>query len=144
MRILRDSRSKLIVSAFFLDAFSWGLALSIANGLYILLFDVNVSFIANLSFMQLLLMVIFQYPAGVSIDKFGRLFGLIVGEIAGISWILLVIIAIFNSINAQVILIIAYVTLGISIAFWVPSSTLSFISANKTTAASTNYGIIAF
>lgn len=143
MKILTRPISKLIVIAFLIDAFSWGIALSIANGVYIILFEVDVSFIATLSFVQTIFLVIFQYPAGFLVDRYGRLFGLIVGELAGITWIFLSLFAILLMDFALTFLILAYIALGISIAFWSPAITLSFISIDPSN-ASTNFGILAF
>jgi MFS family permease len=143
IEILTKPVSKLIVIAFLIDAFSWGIALSIANGVYIILFDVDVSFIATLTFVQTIFLVIFQYPAGFLVDRYGRLFGLIVGELAGITWVLLSLFAILFMDIALTYLILAYIALGVSIAFWSPAITLSFISIDPSN-ASTNFGILAF
>ncbi|MFX0184727.1 MAG: hypothetical protein ACFE95_16715, partial [Candidatus Hodarchaeota archaeon] len=145
VKILKENRSRLIVVAFLLDALSWGLALSIANGIYIILFGVDVTFVATLIFIETVLLVIFQYPAGFAVDRFGRFFGLIVGELAGICWIILTLIAVLapkNQLSLD-LLILAYITLGVSIAFWRPAITMSFISIDPS-AASTNFGILAF
>ena len=133
--------SRLTAIAFFLDSFSWGLPLSIANGIYIILFGVDVSFIATLTLTLSLVLVLFQYPVGSSVDRFGRLFGLIMGEITGIMWIILTLFSI--AIHQAELLILAYATLGVSIAFWSPSVTLSFIEIDPS-AVSTNFGILSF
>lgn len=145
VKILKENRSRLIVVAFLLDALSWGLALSIANGIYIILFGVDVTFIATLIFVQTILLVIFQYPAGFAVDRYGRFFGLIVGELTGICWIVLTLIAVLTPENqlSLDLLILAYIALGVSIAFWRPAITMSFISIDPS-AASTNFGILAF
>ncbi|MFX1283206.1 MAG: MFS transporter [Promethearchaeota archaeon] len=133
--------SRLTVLAFFLDTFSWGLPLSIANGIYIILFGVDVSFIATLTLTLSVVLVLFQYPAGSCVDRFGRLFGLIMGELTGFMWIILTLLSI--AVHQAEILIWAYATLGISIAFWRPSVTLSFIEIDPS-AVSTNFGILSF
>ena len=143
LKILKEPRSRLTAIAFAIDAFSWGLPLSIANGVYILLFDVDVNFIATLTLIQTILLVLLQYPAGLFVDRFGRIFGLIIGEITGIIWIIFVQMAVTNPSNAQEFLIIGYAILGVSIAFWRPSVIISFISLDPSI-ASTNFGILSF
>ncbi len=138
---LKKPISRLTAIAFFLDSFSWGLPLSIANGIYIILFGVDVSFIATLTFTLSIVLVLFQYPAGSCVDHFGRLFGLIMGEVTGIMWIILTLLSI--AVQQAEILIWAYATLGISIAFWRPSVVLSFIEIDPT-AVATNFGILSF
>ena len=141
VEIFKKPSSRLTAIAFFLDSFSWGLPLAIANGIYIILFGVDVSFIAALTFILNLILVIFQYPAGSFVDRLGRLFGLIMGELTGIAWIILTLIAIAT--NQAEVLILAYALLGVSIAFWRPSVTLSFIEIDPS-AVSTNFGILSF
>ncbi|MFX0152591.1 MAG: MFS transporter [Candidatus Hodarchaeota archaeon] len=145
VKILKENRSRLIVVAFLLDALSWGLALSIANGIFIILFGVDVTFIARLIFIETVLLVIFQYPAGFAVDRYGRFFGLIMGELSGICWIVLTLMAVLapeNQLSLD-LLILAFIALGVSIAFWRPAITMSFISIDPS-AASTNFGILAF
>ncbi len=143
IRILRNPTSRLIVITFAIDAFIWGLPLSIANTIYILVFKVDISFIATLTLVETIVMVLLAYPAGIFVDKFGRIAGLIVGEIVGIIWIIFVFAAFFMPDHAQNFIIIAYAFLGAVIAFWRPSVTLSFISIDSN-AATTNFGILAF
>ncbi len=141
VKIFKKPLSRLTAIAFFLDAFSWGLPLSIANGIYIILFGVDVSFIATLTFTLSIILVLFQYPAGSAVDRFGRLFGLVMGEVTGIVWIILTLISI--TIHQAELLILAYAMLGISVAFWRPSVILSFIEVDPS-AVSTNFGILSF
>jgi MFS family permease len=145
VKILKENRSRLIVIAFLLDALSWGMALSIANGIFIIVFGVDVSFIARLIFIETVVLVIFQYPAGFAVERYGKFFGLIVGELTGICWIILILIALITPINQHALdlLFLAFISLGISIAFWRPAITISFISIDPS-AASTNFGIFAF
>ncbi|MFW9905761.1 MAG: MFS transporter [Candidatus Thorarchaeota archaeon] len=140
-QVFKKPLSRLTAFAFFLDTFSWGLPLSIANGIYIILFGVDVAFIAAITMTTSVLLVLFQYPAGSLVDHFGRLFGLIMGEVTGIIWIILTLISI--AIHQAELLIIAYAMLGISVAFWRPSVVLSFVEIDPT-AVSTNFGILSF
>jgi MFS family permease len=142
-KILKEPISRLTAIAFAIDSFSWGLPLSIANGIYILLFEVDVSFIANLTLFQTIFLVLLQYPAGFTVDHWGRIIGLVIGEIFGIFWIFCVQMAIINPGNVQELLLLGYAFLGISIAFWRPSVTLSFISLDPSVASS-NFGILSF
>ncbi|MFX1514856.1 MAG: MFS transporter [Promethearchaeota archaeon] len=141
VQIFKKPLSRLTALAFFLDAFSWSLPLSIANGIYIILFGVDVVFIATLTLIESIALVLIQYPAGSAVDRFGRLFGLITGEVMGILWIILTLISI--AIHQAELLILAYAMLGVSIAFWRPSVILSFIEIDPT-AVSTNFGILSF
>ncbi|MFX1506975.1 MAG: MFS transporter [Promethearchaeota archaeon] len=141
VQIFKKPLSRLTAIAFFIDTFSWGLPLSIANGIYIILFGVDVVFIAALSLILNIVLVLFQYPAGSAVDRFGRLFGLIMGEVTGIIWIILTLISI--AISQAELLILAYAMLGVSVAFWRPSVILSFIEIDPT-AVSTNFGILSF
>ena len=141
VQIFKKPLSRLTAMAFFLDAFSWSLPLSIANGIYIILFGVDVAFIATLTLIESILLVLIQYPAGSAVDRFGRLFGLIMGEAMGILWIILTLISI--ALHQAELLILAYAMLGVSIAFWRPSVILSFIEIDPT-AVSTNFGILSF
>jgi MFS family permease len=142
-KIFEEPISRITAIAFAIDSFSWGLPLAIANGIYILLFDVDVGFIATLTLVQTVILVLLQYPAGLFVDRFGRIAGLILGETAGIIWIIYVHLAVTDHQNAQEYLLIGYAILGISIAFWKPSVTLSFISLDPSN-ASTNFGILSF
>ncbi|MFW9777368.1 MAG: MFS transporter [Candidatus Heimdallarchaeota archaeon] len=142
-RIINEPISRLTVIAFILDAFSWGIPLSIANGIFIILFGVSTSFIASLMLVQTFLIVLLQYPAGFLVDRLGRIIGLLMGELTGMIWILFVLSAVNIPSMAQELLIIAYAGLGISVAFWRPSTTISFIAVDQS-APSTNYGILAF
>lgn len=141
IKIFKKPLSRLTAIAFFLDTFSWSLPLSIANGIYIILFGVDVSFLATLTLTLSIVLVLFQYPAGSSVDRFGRLFGLVMGEVTGIVWIILTLTSI--AVNQAEILILAYAMLGVSVAFWRPSVILSFIEIDPT-AVSTNFGILSF
>ncbi len=143
LRILRNPTSRLIALTFAIDAFIWGLPLSMANTIYILVFDVDLSFIAALTLVETIMMALLAYPAGTIVDKFGRVAGLIIGEILGIIWIVLVFVAFSNPEHAPEIILLAYACLGAVVAFWRPSVTLSFISVD-TEAAATNFGILAF
>ena len=143
IRILKNPTSRLIAFTFAIDAFIWGLPLSIANTIYILVFKVDLSFIATLTLVETIIMVLLAYPAGIFVDRFGRIAGLIVGEILGIIWIILVFAAFFILAHAQELIILAYAFLGAVVAFWRPSVTLSFISIDSN-AAATNFGILAF
>ncbi|MHA1975451.1 MAG: MFS transporter [Candidatus Hodarchaeales archaeon] len=141
--ILSTPISQLTVIAFVVDSFAWGLPLSIANGIFILLFEVNVSFIATLILFQSISIVILQYPAGFLVDRMGKIFGLIVGEITGIIFLGCVQLALMNPIDAKFLLLVGEVVLGISIAFWRPAITISFIDVDPTI-PSTNFGIMSF
>lgn len=139
--IFKKPISRWTAIAFALDSFSWGLPLSIANGIYIILFGVDVAFIATLTLILSLVRVILQYPAGMLVDHFGRFFGLITGQIAGIMWIIMIFTALAEFEPA--LLVLAYAFLGMSIAFWMPSVTLTFIEIDPS-AVSTNFGILSF
>lgn len=143
-KIFKEPISRATAIALALDGFVWGLPYSIANGVYIILFNVDVAFIAILTLVETLFIVLLQYPAGLAIDRFGRIFGLIAGEIAGILWIILVIIAIVVPVNTTEILLIANTFLGASTAFWYPAVTLAKISIDTSSAASTNFGTLSF
>ena len=141
--IFKKPISRWTAIAFALDSFSWGLPLSIANGIYIILFGVDVAFIATLTLILSLVRVILQYPAGMLVDRFGKFFGLITGQIAGIMWIIMIFSALADPNIALELLVLAYAFLGMSIAFWMPSVTLSFVEIDPT-AVSTNFGILSF
>ncbi|MFX0013214.1 MAG: MFS transporter [Promethearchaeota archaeon] len=144
IKIFREPISRITAIALAVDSFVWGLPYSIANGVYIILFDVDVTFIATLTFVEILFMVLLQYPAGLAIDRFGRIFGLITGEIAGILWIILVIIAILIPDNTTEMLLFANAFLGASSSFWAPAVTLAKFSIDTSSAASTNFATISF
>jgi MFS family permease len=143
VNIFKKPISRWTAIAFALDSFSWGLPLSIANGIYIILFGVDVAFIATLSLILSGVRVILQYPAGMLVDRFGRFFGLIIGQITGILWIIMIFSALADPNIAPELLVFAYALLGISIAFWMPSVTLTFIKIDPS-AVSTNFGILSF
>ncbi|MFX0125250.1 MAG: MFS transporter [Candidatus Hodarchaeota archaeon] len=142
-RILKDRTSRLTAITFALDAFIWGLPLTIANGIFIILFGVDVSFIATLTLIETIVLVLLANPAGLIVDRFGRVVGLICGEVIGFMWIFFILAAITIPSMAPNLLILAYAFLGAVVAFWRPSVTLSFISIDPS-AASTNFGILAF
>ncbi len=143
MRILKDPKSRKIAVTFAIDAFIWGLPLSIANAIYILVFNVDLPFIATLTLVETIVMVLLAYPAGIFVDEYGRIAGLIMGEIVGIIWIILVFAAFTLPDYAQELITLAYAFLGAVVVFWRPSVTLSFISIDSD-AAATNFGILAF
>jgi len=143
LKTLKDPKSRITAIVFATDAFIWGLPLSIANGIYIIMFGVDVTFIAMLSFIETVVLVILQYPAGAVVDRFGRLTGLILGEVIGYLWIILILAAMTIPDSALELLIIAYAVLGAVVAFWRPAVTLSFISIDPS-AASTNFGLLSF
>ncbi len=135
--------SRLTIIAFVVDSFAWGLPLSIAYGIFILLFGVDVSFIATLILFQSISIVVLQYPAGFLVDRMGKLFGLLVGEICGIFFVMSVQLAIMNPINAESLLLLGEVIIGVSIAFWRPATTISFIEVDPST-PSTHFGVMSF
>ncbi|MHA2155043.1 MAG: MFS transporter [Candidatus Hodarchaeales archaeon] len=135
--------SRFTVIAFVIDSFAWGLPLSIANGIFILLFDVDVGFIATLILYQSISIVILQYPAGFLVDRLGKIFGLIIGEITGIMFIICVQLALMNPLDAKFLLLVGELILGLSIAFWRPAVTISLIEVDPSI-PSTNFGIMSF
>ncbi|PWI48474.1 hypothetical protein CEE45_06200 [Candidatus Heimdallarchaeota archaeon B3_Heim] len=135
--------SRLTVFAFVIDSFAWGLPLSIANGIFILLFEVDVGFIATLVLYESIFLVILQYPAGYIVDRAGRIVGLVLGEITGIMFIACVQLAIMNPVDSELLLLIGHAILGVSIAFWRPAVTISLIAVDPSI-PSTNFGILSF
>ncbi len=135
--------SRFTVIAFVIDSFAWGLPLSIANGIFILLFDVDVGFIATLILYQSISIVLLQYPAGFLVDRLGKIFGLIIGEITGIMFIICVQLALMNPFDAKFLLLVGELILGLSIAFWRPAVTISLIEVDPSI-PSTNFGMMSF
>ncbi|MHA1996301.1 MAG: MFS transporter [Candidatus Hodarchaeales archaeon] len=135
--------SRFTVIAFVIDSFAWGLPLSIANGIFILLFNVDVGFIATLILYQSISIVILQYPAGFLVDRLGKIFGLIIGEITGIMFIICVQLALMNPLDAKFLLLVGELILGLSVAFWRPAVTISLIEVDPSI-PSTNFGIMSF
>ncbi len=66
---------------------------------------------------QTVFLVVLQYPAGILVDRFGRIIELVIGGLTGMNWILLVLSAVNIPTMAQELLIFAYAGLGISVAF---------------------------
>jgi len=143
VKIFKDPLSRLTAFTFAIDAFIWGLPLSIANGIFIILFEVDVAFIASLTLVETIALVLLANPAGMLVDRYGRILGLICGEVIGFLWIFFILVAINIPSIAPQLLLIAYAFLGAVVAFWRPSVTLSFISIDPS-AATTNFGILAF
>ncbi|MHA2109647.1 MAG: MFS transporter [Candidatus Hodarchaeales archaeon] len=135
--------SRFTVIAFVIDSFAWGLPLSIANGIFVLLFNVDVGFIATLILYQSISIVILQYPAGFLVDRLGKIFGLIIGEITGIMFIICVQLALMNPLDAKFLLLVGELILGLSVAFWRPAVTISLIEVDPSI-PSTNFGIMSF
>ncbi|MHA2054866.1 MAG: hypothetical protein ACW99F_14865, partial [Candidatus Hodarchaeales archaeon] len=142
-KILSNPLAKLIAMIFFIDSILWGLPMSIENSVVIILFGVESEFIGLLLFVQTSIMVILQYPAGFLVDKFGKIFGLIVGELTGMTWILFFYLAILSPSDYFSLLIQAHIFLGISVAFWRPSLTLSFVTIDSES-PTTNFGMLSF
>ncbi|WP_455140943.1 MFS transporter [Candidatus Hodarchaeum mangrovi] len=143
-QFLTDPFTGTTALAFIIDTFAWGLSLSILNGVLILVFDVDSSFLGEITLIQSLLLVILQFPAGYLVDKIGRTFGLLMGEFVGICWISILFYTFtFPSSFALDLVVIASGVLGVSIAFWRPAVTLSFIEVDKS-AVATNFGILTF
>jgi MFS family permease len=143
LRVFRDPASRFKVMGFTLDAFVWGMPVSISYGVFVILFGVSTSYLASLTFIQTIFLVITQFPAGYLVDRFGSFFGLITGELLGFFWLMLLVTAIFIPTHALNLILLSYAMLGLSVAFWRPSTTLTFIQTDPD-AASTNFGIIAF
>lgn len=143
-QFLTDPFTGTSALAFLIDTFAWGLSLSILNGVLILVFGVNSSYLGEITFIQSLTLVILQFPAGYLVDKIGRTFGLLMGEFVGICWIgILFYTFTFPSGFALELIVIANAVLGVSIAFWRPAVTLSFIEVDES-AVATNFGILTF
>ncbi|MFX1516715.1 MAG: MFS transporter [Promethearchaeota archaeon] len=143
IKIFKDPISRLTAFTFAIDAFIWGLPLSIANGIFIILFGVDVAFIASLTLIETIVLVLLANPAGMLVDRFGKVLGLICGEVIGFMWLFFILAAITMPSMAPHFLLIAYAFLGAVVAFWRPSVTLSFISIDPS-AATTNFGLLAF
>jgi MFS family permease len=143
IRIFKNPLSRLTALTFCIDAFIWGLPLSIANGIFIILFEVDVAFIASLTLVETIVLVLLANPAGMFVDRFGRVLGLICGEVIGFLWIFFILVAMAIPSMAPQLLLVAYAFLGAVVAFWRPSVTLSFISIDPS-AATTNFGLLAF
>ncbi|MFX1538237.1 MAG: MFS transporter [Promethearchaeota archaeon] len=143
VKIFKNPLSRLTALIFAIDAFIWGLPLSIANGLFIILFEVDVAFIASLTLVETVILVLLANPAGMFVDRYGRVPGLICGEVIGFLWIFFTLVAMAIPPMAPQLLLVAYAFLGAVVAFWRPSVTLSFISIDPS-AATTNFGLLAF
>ncbi|MHA2202906.1 MAG: MFS transporter [Candidatus Hodarchaeales archaeon] len=143
VKIFKDPLLRLTAFTFAIDAFIWGLPLSIANGIFIILFEVDVAFIASLTLVETIVLVLLANPAGMLVDRYGRVLGLICGEVIGFIWIFFILAALAIPSMATQLLLLAYAFLGAVVAFWRPSVTLSFISIDPS-AASTNFGLLAF
>jgi MFS family permease len=117
--------------------------MSIENSVIIILFGVESDYIGLIVFIQTIIMVILQYPAGMLVDKFGKIFGIIVGEIMGLLWIALFLAALVFPDEFYILIILSHALLGITIAFWRPSVTLSFVTIEENN-ATTNFGIMSF
>jgi MFS family permease len=142
-KLLANPLAKMIATIFFLDSLIWGLAMSIENSVIIILFAVESEYIGLLMFVQTVIMVILQYPAGFLVDKFGKIFGSIVGEITGMLWIGFFYLAIQSPGDYYSLLVQAHICLGISVAFWRPSLTLNFVTIDSEN-ATTNFGMLSF
>ncbi|MHA2137932.1 MAG: hypothetical protein ACW98G_08655, partial [Candidatus Hodarchaeales archaeon] len=92
---------------------------------------------------QSISIVILQYPAGFLVDRLGKIFGLIIGEITGIMFIICVQLALMNPLDAKFLLLVGELILGLSVAFWRPAVTISLIEVDPSI-PSTNFGIMSF
>lgn len=142
IRIFKNPLSRLTALTFTIDAFIWGLALSIANGIFRILSEVDVAFIVSLTLVETIILVLLANLAGMFVDRFGRVPGLICGEVIGFLWIFFILVAMVIPVMAPQLLV-AYAFLGAVVAFWRPSVTVSFISIDPS-AATTNFGLLAF
>ena len=142
-RLLSNPLAKMIAIIFFIDSLLWGLPMSIENSVIIILFGVESEFIGLVLFVQTLVMVILQYPAGILVDRFGKIAGLIVGELTGMLWLFFFYLAIQSPGDYYSLLIQAHIFLGVSVAFWRPSLTLSFVTIDSDN-ATTNFGMLSF
>lgn len=141
--LFNNPLAKRIALIFLLDSLLWGLPMSIENSVIIILFGVESDYIGLIVFIQTIFMVILQYPAGMMVDRFGKIFGIIVGEIMGLLWIALFFAALIYPSEFYNLIIISHALLGITIAFWRPSVTLSFVTIEENN-ATTNFGIMSF
>lgn len=142
-KLFENPLAKWIALIFFFDSLIWGLPMSIANSVIIILFGVESDYLGVILFTEMIILVILQYPAGYLVDKFGKIFGLIIGELAGLLWIIFFFLALINPSEFYILIILAYASLGISVAFWSPSVTLSFVTIEEDK-ATTNFGILSF
>lgn len=142
-KLMYNPLAKFIALIFFLDSLIWGLPMSIENSVIIILFGVGSEYLGLIFFVQMIIIVILQYPVGILVDKFGKVFGLIVGELTGLLWILFFALALINPEEFFFLILFAHSMLGISVAFWRPSVTLSFVTIEDSMATS-NFGILSF
>lgn len=141
--LLKNPLAKWIAFIFFFDSLIWGLPMSIENSVIIILFGVESDFLGLILFVQMIMTVVLQYPVGILVDRFGKIFGLIVGEITGLTWIFFFFMALNHPNDFSFLIILAHISLGVSVAFWGPSVTLSFVTIEENN-ASTNFGILSF
>lgn len=142
-KLMYNPLAKFIALIFFLDSLIWGLPMSIENSVIIILFGVGSEYLGLIFFVQMIIIVILQYPVGILVDKFGKVFGLIVGELTGLLWILFFALALIYPEEFFFLILFAHSMLGISVAFWRPSVTLSFVTIEDSMATS-NFGILSF
>ncbi|MHA1541856.1 MAG: MFS transporter [Candidatus Hodarchaeales archaeon] len=142
-KLFKNPLTKWIALVFFFDSLIWGLAMSIENSVIIILFGVESNYLGLILFVQMIITVILQYPIGILVDKFGKIFGLIVGEASGLTWVFFFFLAMINPSEFYILILLAHASLGLSVAFWRPSVTLSFVTIEEEN-ASTNFGILSF
>ncbi len=141
--LFKNPLAKWIAFIFFFDSLVWGLPMSIENSVIIILFGVESNYLGLILFIQMIVTVILQYPIGILVDKFGKMFGLIVGEASGLTWLFFFYLALINPDKFYILIILAHAALGLSVAFWRPSVTLSFVTIEDDN-ASTNFGMLSF
>jgi MFS family permease len=141
--LFKNPLAKWIALIFFFDSLVWGLPMSIENSVIIILFGVESNYLGLILFVQMIITVILQYPIGILVDKFGKMFGLIVGEASGLTWLFFFYLALINPSDFYSLIILAHAALGLSVAFWRPSVTLSFVTIEEDNASS-NFGMLSF
>jgi MFS family permease len=142
-KLFKNPLAKRIALIFFFDSLIWGLPMSIENSVIIILFGVGSDYLGLILFLEMIILVILQYPIGYLVDYLGKTICLILGEIAGLVWILFFFLALIFPSEFYILIILAHISLAVSIAFWRPSVTLSFVSIEKDK-ATTNFGILSF
>ncbi len=114
---------------FFLDAFLWGIALGVhwaglqdedIFGIYVFN-DKQISLLVMVTSVTVLLTMFF----GSLVDKLGARIFLFISELCGLVWIILTVIFVFYQ-HLFVLMIIARIALGVSVALWIPSTIALF------------------
>lgn len=119
--IFKNKQTRIALIFFTMDAFIWGISISIYNGGLVSNQNITLDQLAFILLIFNISNMVFQIPAGKLVDKWGKRKALIISEVAGMIYFILSGVAWAIPNNAVTILIFAHIIFGVTVAFFIPA-----------------------